>query len=78
MAAIRCFAPRLVSDYDAVRAALTAEWSSGQVEGQIVLSSCGSCQCRFPGKSGRADAAITHGKGQRGSRTSMIETKSWP
>jgi len=35
MAAIRGFAHRLVPDYDGVRAALTAEWSSGQVEGQV-------------------------------------------
>jgi transposase len=34
-AALRRFAQRLASDYDAVRAALTAPWSSGQVEGQI-------------------------------------------
>jgi transposase len=34
-AALRRFAQRLALDYDAVRAALTATWSSGQVEGQI-------------------------------------------
>ncbi len=34
-AALRRFAKRLLADYDAVRAAMTLDWSNGQVEGQI-------------------------------------------
>jgi len=33
--AFRNFARKLDSDYDAVRAAMTSPWSTGQVEGQI-------------------------------------------
>jgi transposase len=33
--AFRNFARKLDSDYDAVRAAVTSHWSTGQVEGQI-------------------------------------------
>ena len=33
--ALRRFAKRLLSDYGAVRAAVTLAWSNGQVEGQI-------------------------------------------
>jgi transposase len=33
--ALRNFARKLDSDYDAVRAAMTSPWSTGQVEGQI-------------------------------------------
>lgn len=33
--ALRRFAKRLSDDYDAVRAAVTLDWSSGQTEGQI-------------------------------------------
>ena len=33
--AFRNFAKKLDSDYDAVRAAMTSPWSTGQVEGQI-------------------------------------------
>jgi transposase len=32
---LRAFAVTIQRDYDAVRAALLEEWSSGQVEGQI-------------------------------------------
>ena len=32
---LRGFAKRLWADHDAVRAAMTLEWSSGQTEGQI-------------------------------------------
>lgn len=35
LAAIRHFARRLRQDYDAVKAALSFEWSNGQVEGQV-------------------------------------------
>ena len=33
--AFRNFARKIDSDYDAVRAAMTSPWSTGQVEGQI-------------------------------------------
>ena len=32
---LRGFAKRLLADYDAVRAAVSLDWSSGQTEGQI-------------------------------------------
>ena len=35
--AFRNFARKIDSDYDAVRAAVTSPWSTGQVEGQINL-----------------------------------------
>jgi transposase len=35
IAHLKSFADGLLRDYDAVRAALTLEWSNGQLEGQV-------------------------------------------